>query len=87
MADLRGAIRHYRVIRFTYDGRKYEAEPHELSRNPVTGTSELKAWVRRSSAGGDSRWMTFHYWSIRAMDVLPDKFLPRASEKSLQSAS
>jgi len=86
MADLRGAIRHYRVIRFFYQGRSYEVEPHELGRNPVTGNYELKGWVRRSHGSEDPRWMTFHYWNIRALDVLPDRFLPRAREV-LQPAS
>ena len=77
MADLRGAIRHYRVIRFIYDGRNYEVEPHELGRNPVTGAFELRAWVRRSGRGGHPKWALFNYWKIRAIDVLPDTFLPR----------
>ncbi|MEK7952794.1 hypothetical protein [Luteolibacter soli] len=81
MADLRGAIRHYRVIRFAYEGRKYEVEPHELGRNPVTGTYELKAWVRRT-ASEHPRWLTFNYWNMRALEVLPDTFLPRLVKES-----
>jgi hypothetical protein len=77
MADLRGAIRHYRVIRFIYDGRNYEVEPHGLGRDPVTGNFELKGWVRSGPGKDGSKWMTFNYWKIRAMDVLPDRFLPR----------
>ncbi len=80
MADLRGAIRHYRVIRFTCEGENYVVEPHELGRNPVTGTFELHAWVRSSPGGGEPRWMTFNYWNIRALVVLPDTFLPRVME-------
>ena len=86
MADLRGAIRHYRVIRFFYQGRSYEVEPHELGRNPVTGNYELTAWVRKSRGTEEPRWMTFNYWNIRALDVLPDSFLPRARQ-ALESAS
>lgn len=77
MADLRGAIRHYRVIRFTYEGGNYEVEPHELGRNPVTGTYELTAWVRRGPGEGPPAWRNFHYWKMRGLEVMPDKFLPR----------
>lgn len=86
MADLRGAIRHYRVIRFLYQGRNYEVEPHDLGRNPLTGNFELTAWVRRSRGTEEPRWMTFHFWNIRGLDILPDTFLPRARE-ALQTAS
>ena len=77
MADLREAIRHHRVIRFTYQGRNYEVEPHDLGRHPVTGNYELTAWVRRSRGSVDPRWMTFNYWNLRGLEVLPDTFLPR----------
>jgi len=80
MADLRGAIRHYRVIRFTYEGRKYEAEPHELGRNPVTGTYEVRTWVRKGPDDDLPGWKTFHYWKMRALDVMPDRFLPRVAK-------
>jgi hypothetical protein len=80
MADLRGAIRHYRVIRFTYEGASYIVEPHQLERNPLTGTYELQAWTRSSPGGGNPGWMMFHYWGIRALVVLPDTFLPRVRE-------
>ena len=87
MADLRGAIRHYRVICFTYEGGNYVVEPHELGRNPVTGTFELLAWARSSPGGGNPRWITFNYWSIRALVVLPDTFLPRVMENSSDHAA
>ncbi|QJE95994.1 hypothetical protein [Luteolibacter luteus] len=77
MADLRGAIRHERVIRFTYEGRNYVVEPHELGRNPVTGTYEFTAWVRSGPYGMLPTWKTFHYWKVRGLEVMPDKFLPR----------
>jgi hypothetical protein len=77
MADLRGAIRHYRVIRFTYEGGTYVVEPHEIGRNCLTGTHELTAWVRNGPGGKPPAWKTFHYWKMRGMEVMPDKFLPR----------
>jgi hypothetical protein len=77
MADLREAIRHYRVIRFTYEGEKYEVEPQELGRNPVTGNFEVTAWVRNAPDGQPSGWRNFHYWKVRGLEVMPDKFLPR----------
>ena len=77
MADLRGAIRHYRVIRFTYEGGNYEVEPHEIGRNRVTGTYELTAWVRKGPKDGPPTWKTFQYWKMRGLEVMPDKFLPR----------
>jgi hypothetical protein len=77
MTDLRGAICHYRVIRFTYEGGTYEVEPQEIGRNPVTGNYELIGWVRRGPEGGHPTWKNFHYWKVRGLEVMPDKFLPR----------
>lgn len=76
LAGLRDAIRHYRAVRFYYDGQKYEVEPHGLGSHPVTGTIQLTAWVRRGP-DDTSGWKEFHYWKIRALDVMPDTFLPR----------
>jgi len=77
MADLRGAIRHYRVIRFHYEGRSYTVEPHHLGRNPRTGCYELTAWVRSGDPRKEPGWRTFNYWKVRGLDVMPDNFLPR----------
>lgn len=80
MADLRAAIRHSRVIRFTYEGRNYEVEPHDLRRDPVTGIFELTAWVRRHPNGKAPAWAQFQYWKMRGIDLMPDKFLPRLAK-------
>ena len=77
MAGLRDAIRRYRVIRFFYNGREYEVEPHDLSTAPLTGTFEVTCWVRKFPDGSPPAWKKFHYWKIRAMEVMPDTFLPR----------
>jgi hypothetical protein len=86
MADLRGAIRHYRVIRFVYEGRNFVVEPHTLGRNPVTGTFELTAWVRSGPPAAAATWMTFNYWKVRALEVLSDRFLPRIVSRGAPQA-
>ena len=77
MAGLRAAIRHNRVIRFTYEGRNYEVEPHALGRHPVTGVFQVTAWIRKDPGGLPPAWGSFDYWKMRGIDVMPDIFLPR----------
>ena len=86
MADLRGAIRHYRVIHFAYEGRNFVVEPHALGRNPLTGAFELRAWVRSGPPGAASTWMTFNYWKVRTLEVLADRFLPRIVSEAVPQA-
>ncbi len=76
LSAIRDAIRGFRVIRFTYDGRRYTVEPRELGRSPV-GSFLLKAFVREGSPnGGLHGWADFYYWKIRGLQILPERFHP-----------
>ena len=74
LSALRGAIRDFRVIRFTYEGKQYVVEPAELGRSS-RGSMELTGWVREGPHAS-GLWLKFHYWKIRELQILPDHFTP-----------
>ena len=84
MADLRGAIRACRVIRFSFRGKDYEAEPHMVGSAPVTGTYMLTAWVRKAGDGSPPGWRKFPYWQLRDLrigsEVFPIRTMPRPEQ-------
>lgn len=77
LSGIRGAIRDFRVIRFTYDGREYTVEPHEPGRL-ACGSFLLRALVREGPPGAPRGLTNFHYWKIRKLRILPELFKPRS---------
>jgi hypothetical protein len=78
MAELKEAIQARRVIRFTYHGDQFEAEPHALDCPLARGGFYLTAWVAKAPNHDLLGWANFRYSEMRAMDVLPRVFLARA---------
>ena len=75
LSGIREAIREFRVICFTYEGQEYTVEPRELCRS-AEGSFLLKARVREGPPGGPRGVANFHYWRIRRLRILPERFDP-----------
>jgi len=74
LSALREAIRDLRVIRFTYEGKKYVVEPSELGHSE-RGSMQLTGWVREGPHAS-GLWLGFYYWKIRELEILAKRFTP-----------
>lgn len=69
-AEIRAAIEHRRVIRFSYKGVRLEAEPHLFGAARKTSALILVLWVR-GDAGG---WRTIRFHDVRDLEVAKETF-------------
>jgi hypothetical protein len=83
LSRIREAIRDFRAIRFHYDGRAYTVEPRELGRS-TGGSFLLKALVLQGPPDGPQGMAHFHYWRIRGLQILPDRFDPEPTRAAGQ---
>jgi len=85
LSELRRAIKERNVVRFTVDGRRYEAEPHLLDIPAGKGAMQLTAWIKPTD-NAVGLWRKFKYSNLRDLEVEEQRFEAKHLPPSRQFA-